>query len=73
MTEMKVTLPVELKSQMDEFPEIDWSSIAREAFKKMLQDLRLFQEFSSESELTEEDALNLGRKVSESLAARYRE
>ena len=72
MTEIKINVPIELKSQMDEFPEIDWSLVARDAIKRTFQELYMLKQFSSESELTEEDAIELGAKVSRSLAERYR-
>jgi hypothetical protein len=71
MTEMKINVPIELKSQMDEFPEIDWSLVARDAIKRTLQDLYMLKQFSRESDLTEEDAIELGAKVSKNLAKRY--
>jgi hypothetical protein len=71
MTEIKINVPTELKSQMDEFPEIDWSLVARAAIKRTLQQLRELKQFTSESELTEEDAIELGAKVSKNLAKRY--
>lgn len=69
---MKINVPIELKSQMDEFPEIDWSLVARDAIKRTLQELYMLKQFSSESELTEEDAIELGTEVSKNLAKRYR-
>jgi len=68
---MKINVPIELKSQMDEFPEIDWFLVARDAIKRTLQELYLLKQFSRESELTEEDAIELGARVSKSLAKRY--
>jgi len=73
MTEIKVKIPIELKTEMEKHPEINWSAIARGAFRRTLEDLRFFQEFTKDSEITEEDAAEYGRKVSEALAARYKE
>lgn len=57
---------------MDQFPEINWSEVARCAIKEKVADLTLLKEFTSKSELTEKDALELGRKVNKALAKRYR-
>ncbi len=69
---MTLSIPNELKDQMDQFPEINWSEVARSAIKEKVVDLTLLKEFTSKSELTEEDALELGRKVNKALAKRYR-
>nr|MDO8087410.1 hypothetical protein [Candidatus Sigynarchaeum springense] len=71
MTEIKINVPTELKAQMDEFPEIDWSLVASTAIKRILQQLHELKQFTSDSELTEEDAIRLGAKVSVNLAKRY--
>ncbi len=69
---MTLAVPKELKNLMDQFPEINWSEVARKAFREKVEDLKFLKEFTSKSELTEEDALELGRKVNKSLSKRYR-
>jgi len=71
MVNMTLSVPKELKNQMDEFPEINWSEIARQAFKEKIKDMRFLKEFKSKSKLTEEDAIKLGKKVSRSLGKKY--
>ena len=73
MVSMTLAIPIELKRQMDEFPEINWSETARIAFREKVEDLQFLQEFKSRSDLTEEDALELGRKVNKALQKRYEE
>ena len=72
MVNMTLSIPKELKDQMDQFPEINWSEVARIAIRDKIADLNLLKEFTSKSELTEENALELGRKVSKALSKRYR-
>ena len=72
MVNMTLSIPKELKEQMDQFPEINWSEVARIAIREKITDLNLLKEFTSKSELTEEDALELGRKVNKALSKRYR-
>jgi len=43
--------------------EINWSEVARQSFREKLTDLEFFEEFKSRSELTEEEAIELGKKV----------
>ncbi|MBS3781610.1 MAG: hypothetical protein KGY66_07830 [Candidatus Thermoplasmatota archaeon] len=45
----------------------------RHSFWKKLTDLEFLEEFKSRSELTEEEALELGKKVNGSLQERYEE
>jgi len=69
---MTLAVPKELKNQMDQFPEINWSEVARKAFREKVEDLKFLKEFTSKSELIEDDALELGRKVNKALSKRYR-
>lgn len=69
MTTMTLSVPAELKHRMEEFSEMNWSAIAREAFKQKIADLEFLREFKSD--MTKEDALQLGMKVNKSLAKRY--
>jgi hypothetical protein len=73
MVNMTLAVPKELKHEMDDFPEINWSEVARAAFKRKIDALRIIKEFTSDSELTEQDAIELGRKVNKALRKRYSE
>ena len=52
---------------------IDWSSVARELLKREVEELSGLKAIISKSELTEEEALALDRKVNKSLARRFKE
>ena len=65
-----MSIPQELKHKMDNFVEINWSAVAREAFDIKINDLELIKKFKAKSTLTEEDALRLGRELNASLAKR---
>lgn len=71
MPNLTLSLPEELKREMDLFKIINWSEVARFAIKKKLAQLKILESFSKESELNESDALRLGRKVNEALSKRY--
>ena len=73
MVNMTLAVPKELKQEMDDFPEINWSEVARIAFKRKIQALKVLKDFSSDSEMTEQDAIELGRKVNKALRKRYTE
>ena len=71
MVTMTLAVPKELKERMDSFPEINWSEVARQAFRQKIQDLEFLRKFRSESTLTDEEALELGAELSKKLAKRY--
>jgi len=71
MVSITLAVPAEMKNDMDEFPEINWSAVARQAIKQKILLLKKFREFTKNSELTEEDALKLGKEVNKSLRKKY--
>lgn len=73
MTTMTLAVPQELKQKMETFPEMNWSAVARQAFKQKLDDLELLKKFQEKSALTEKDALRLGKEVSKALSKRLLE
>ena len=72
MVTLTLAVPKELKDKMEGFPEMNWSEVARQAFIQKVRDLEFLKKFKSKSKLTEEDALNLGKKVGKALAERLR-
>lgn len=72
MPSLTLAVPEELKKEMDKRPEINWSEIAREAIRQRLLLLKEMDRLLAKSELTEADALELGRKVNEAVAKRYK-
>ncbi|HMF32858.1 MAG TPA: hypothetical protein VKK79_15650 [Candidatus Lokiarchaeia archaeon] len=71
MTAITLSISKELKSEMEEFPEINWSEVARAAFRQKIADLKFLREFKAQSDITPEDAERLGREISANLAKRY--
>ena len=72
MVSITLSVPEDLKAQMDTFPEMNWSAVARKAIQNKVSLLEKFKEFTKDSEITEEDALELGRKVNKGLAKKYK-
>jgi len=72
MVNITLSVPEDMKKEMEKFPEMNWSEIARAAIKRRLILLKEFKEFTKDSELTEEDALRLGKDVNKALAKRYK-
>ncbi len=72
MPTVNLAVPEELKRKMDERGEINWSEVARQAFKQKLEDLELLEKFTAKSALTGKDAERLGKEVGEALTKRLR-
>ena len=70
MVSITLSVPENLKHEMDSFPIINWSAVAREAIKNKIEMLQQFKEFTKDSELTEKDALRLGKEMSQKLSKR---
>ncbi len=71
MVSITLSVPENMKQDMDKFPELNWSAVAREAIKRKLEMMEKFKKFTKDSEFTEEDALKLGRELSAKAAKRY--
>ena len=71
MVNLTLAVPEEMKSEMDKHPEMNWSEIARQAFREKLMILRRMDEFLSKSKMSDKDALEFGRKVNKAVAKRF--
>jgi hypothetical protein len=72
MVSITLSVPLDLKRDMDNFSDINWSAVAREAIRKKILMLEKFKDFTKNSEFNEEDALNFGRKVSFKVANKHK-
>lgn len=73
MVNITLSVSEELKKKMEQFPEINWSEVARQAIKEKAVQLAVLKAIASKSKLTEKDASELGRKINKGLAKRYKE
>lgn len=64
MVSITLAVPADIKDAMESFPEINWSAVAREAITRKIEMLKKFQEFTRESDITEAEAIQLGKQVS---------
>jgi len=67
-----LSIPPELKKEMEKFPEINWSEVARTSIKQKIIQLNFLRGLTMDSEMTPEDALKMGREVNKLLANRYK-
>ena len=71
MVSITLAVPLEMKKEMEQHPEINWSAVAREAIKQRIVLMKKFVQFTRQSELTEKDALELGKLTSRRMAKRH--
>ncbi len=72
MVSITLSVPVELKQEMDKHPELNWSEVARQSIREKIVVLHKMDILLKKSRLTDEDALLLGKKVNAALAKRYK-
>jgi len=72
MVNITLSVPSELKKKMEEFPEINWSEVARGAIREKANQLGILRAIVSKSKLTEKGAGELGVAINKELAKRYK-
>jgi len=72
MVSITLSVPESLKQEMEQFPEMNWSAVARETIKRKIILLKKFKKFTKQSTFTEREALELGKKVNKVVARRYK-
>lgn len=68
MVSITLSVPDDLKQTMNLFPEINWSAVAREAIKKRINMMKFMEEFTKNSEMTQKDAIRLGRELNKKIS-----
>lgn len=72
MPTITLSIPEELKQDMNQNKFINWSEVAREAIREKMSELKLFKQIVAKSKLTEKDADNISRKISNSMHEKYK-
>lgn len=72
MPTITLSVPEELKKEMDKSKFINWSEIAREAIREKVAQLGILNAIATKSKLTEKDALEIGRKIKKSMHEKYK-
>jgi hypothetical protein len=73
MVNITLSLSEKLKNEMDKFPEINWSEVARSSIKNKLAQLNFMKSFLNDSTMTIEEASEFGEEVSKLLSKKYLE
>ena len=71
MPTITLSVPDDLKRDMDSSRDINWSEVAREAIRTKVSQLKILKSITSKSKLTNKDALELGRKINQALHKNY--
>ena len=80
MANVTVTVDDDTKEEMSEFPEINWSQVAREAFEERVEEMRklermrdfeVIDDLAAESELTERDTAEIANRIDRRMAEKF--
>lgn len=71
MPNMTIRIPDDLKTAIDNHPEINWSEVARQSMWEYVRKIEVADEIASRSELTEADAKELSEKLKHDIAEHY--
>ena len=63
MSSLTLAIPADLRVKMSQFPEINWSEVARQAIFQKTRQLEQFNQLLSKSTLTEQDTIEIGRQI----------
>ncbi|MCU4800228.1 hypothetical protein OB920_07585 [Halobacteria archaeon HArc-gm2] len=73
MPTVTINVDDDLKDQMEDHSEINWSEVARNAFEEKIDDLEMMNRLTSDSELTDEDVDELAELIDSNVAERLAE
>ncbi|MBI1974125.1 hypothetical protein HYS54_04900 [Candidatus Micrarchaeota archaeon] len=74
MVSLTLAVPKELKEKMDKHQDVNWSEVARRAICEKLSDqekIAYIKKFAAEINMTEDDAIQLGREANKRIAKRH--
>ena len=72
MSNLTLAVPEDLEQIMERHKDIKWTEVARQAMWEKARKLELMDKLLAKSELTEQDALEIGREVNKGIAKRHR-
>jgi hypothetical protein len=71
MTNVTLAVPEDLYQIMQKHKDIRWSEVARQAMWEKARKMEVMEKLLAKSNLTEEDALEIGRKIKKSIAQKH--
>ena len=67
-----LSVPADLKKEMEKSTFINWSAVAREAIKEKVKQLQILNAIAAKSATTEKDAETLGKDIKRAMWKTYR-
>jgi len=71
MSTMTLAVPSDMRKEMDRFPVINWSEVARQAFLQRIKELELLESITKGSKLTNKDVEELSHKIKHAITKRH--
>ncbi len=72
MGTLSVSVPDNLREQMDQLEEVNWSAVARKAFEEKVEEVEFLKTIAGKSKLTEKDAEEIAKKINKSMANKFK-
>ncbi|MBU0530268.1 MAG: hypothetical protein ABIH52_00660 [Candidatus Aenigmatarchaeota archaeon] len=71
MANVTLTIPEDLKAEMQKHREVNWSEIARKAMREHLRKIHIANAIANKSKLTNEDVKELDKLIKEGMAKEH--
>ena len=71
MSNLTLAIPEDLEQIMERHKDIKWTEVARQAMWEKARKLELMDKLLAKSELTEQDAEEIGHKIKHGIAKRH--
>lgn len=72
MGTLSVSVPDELREQMVQLEEINWSAVARKAFEEKIKEVEFLRNMAKKSKLTDKDVEEIAAKINKSMAKKFK-
>ena len=71
MVNITLAIPEDLKKELQQHREVNWSAVIRKSLQEHLRKVRIAEAIASKSKLTEEDAEEISRKIKREIAKNH--
>ena len=71
MANITITIPEDLKEDLQSHKEVNWSAVTRKAMQEHLTKLHIAEAIAKKSKLTKKDADEIARKIKEGIAKNH--
>jgi hypothetical protein len=72
MVNITLTIPDELKEQLQKHPEVNWSAVMRKSMQEHLKKIAIAEAIAQKSKFMEADAKEIGDLIKMEIAKRHR-